>query len=91
MLRRGHAILAANPHVVGFAFSPGWGLQVYTAAGMPLTRAGGWSAYLRDATPGALEQRTDLANETNAGPKKHNTKRGSKARGQPSNTESGRR
>ena len=32
---------------------------------------------------------TDLANETDAGPKKHNTKRGSKARRQPSNTESG--
>ena len=32
---------------------------------------------------------TDLANETDAGPEKHNTKRGSKARGQPSNTESG--
>ena len=64
MLRRGHAILAANPHVVGFAFSPGWGLQVYTAAGMPLTRAGGWSAYLRDATPGALEQRTAAKRRT---------------------------
>ena len=34
-------------------------------------------------------RRTDFANETDAGPKKHNTKRGSKARGQPSNTESG--
>ena len=32
---------------------------------------------------------TDLANETDAGSEKHNTKRGSKARGQPSNTESG--
>ena len=34
-------------------------------------------------------RRTVFANETDAGPEKHNTKRGSKARGQPSNTESG--
>ena len=34
-------------------------------------------------------RRTIFANETDAGPEKHNTKRGSKARGQPSNTESG--
>ena len=36
-------------------------------------------------------RRTGFANETDAGRKKHNTKRGSKARGQPSNTESGSR
>ena len=34
-------------------------------------------------------RRTDFANETDAGREKHNTKRGSKARRQPSNTESG--
>ena len=34
-------------------------------------------------------RRKDFANETDAGREKHNTKRGSKARRQPSNTESG--
>ena len=59
MMRTGQAILAANQEVVGFAICPEWGLQVYGAAGLPLkTGAGGWTAFLRATSRGALAPRT---------------------------------
>lgn len=51
MRERGKKILAANPQATGFGVSNAWGLQVYSAASLPLVGASGWTAYMRETDP----------------------------------------